>query len=78
MRPPSAVDNETGPQFSVLAHIAHGRTIIIIAHRPSTIVHADTIAVLENGRIIERGSHTALLSLKRPLLGPSGRSRQAA
>lgn len=61
----SAVDNETEAAIQrSLAHIAHGRTIIIIAHRLSTIVHADTIAVLENGRIIERGSHTALLDLK--------------
>jgi ABC-type multidrug transport system fused ATPase/permease subunit len=39
-----------------------GRTSLIIAHRLSTVMHADTILVLENGRIIERGNHTELLA----------------
>jgi ATP-binding cassette subfamily B protein len=39
-----------------------GRTTIIIAHRLATIVHADKIAVVDNGRLIAVGSHQQLLS----------------
>ncbi len=39
------------------------RTCIVIAHRLSTIVQADQILVLDQGRIIERGTHAELLSL---------------
>ncbi|MDR2474529.1 MAG: peptidase domain-containing ABC transporter, partial [Bacteroidales bacterium] len=37
-----------------------GKTIIIIAHRLSTVIHADKIVVLENGRLIEEGNHSSL------------------
>lgn len=47
-----------------LDKLMQGRTSIIIAHRLSTIRNADTILVLENGRIVEQGSHAELLSLK--------------
>lgn len=43
---------------------SYGKTIIVIAHRLSTIVHADEILVLENGTIIEQGSHKNLLNIK--------------
>jgi ABC-type multidrug transport system ATPase subunit len=39
-----------------------GRTTFVIAHRLSTVRNADTILVLEGGRIVERGSHTGLLA----------------
>ena len=40
------------------------RTSLVIAHRLSTIKNADQILVLENGNIIERGSHNELISVK--------------
>ena len=38
------------------------RTTLVIAHRLSTIEHADQIAVMDHGRIIERGTHAELLA----------------
>jgi ATP-binding cassette subfamily B protein len=46
-----------------LEHLMFQRTSIVIAHRLSTVVHADQILVLERGRIIERGTHDELLEL---------------
>ncbi len=39
---------------------AAGKTVVVIAHRLSTVVHADKIAVLENGKLLEEGSHKQL------------------
>ncbi len=61
----SAVDTQT--EEAILGNIKavlKGRTGIIIAHRVSTIKHADEIIVLERGRIVERGAHETLLSLQ--------------
>jgi ATP-binding cassette subfamily B protein len=58
----SAVDNETEAAIQrSLQHISHSRTTIVIAHRLSTIVHADRIFVVDEGRIVESGTHTELV-----------------
>lgn len=59
----SAVDNETEAAIQrSLDRVVQGRTALIIAHRLSTIRHADTIVVLEGGRIVEQGRHEDLLA----------------
>lgn len=59
----SALDNETELYIQKsLFELSHGRTSLIIAHRLSTIKHADIIMVVENGRIVERGTHEELLT----------------
>ncbi len=59
----SALDSETEAKLKVtLAEVMKGRTTIMIAHRLSTIYLADQILVLENGKIVERGTHSELLA----------------
>jgi ATP-binding cassette subfamily B protein len=53
--------NETMIQ-SALEEVMRGRTSLVIAHRLSTILRADVIFVVEGGRIVERGTHAALLA----------------
>lgn len=58
----SAVDNETEAAIQrSLDVISRGRTTLVIAHRLSTVRHADCIHVVEHGRIVESGTHEALL-----------------
>jgi ATP-binding cassette subfamily B protein len=58
----SSVDNDTEAAIQrSLQHISHSRTTLVIAHRLSTIVHADCIHVLDDGRIVESGTHKELL-----------------
>jgi len=58
----SAVDAKT--EDTIIGHLKHfrqGRTNIIVAHRFSAVRDADIILVLENGKIVQRGTHDALL-----------------
>ncbi len=58
----SSVDTRTEVLIQkAMAKLAHGRTSFVIAHRLSTIRDADTILVMENGSIVEQGSHGELL-----------------
>ncbi len=59
----SSLDSETERNImSAIADVSRGHTTLIIAHRLSTVVAADEIVVMEQGRIVERGRHTELLS----------------
>ncbi|MES2279178.1 MAG: ABC transporter ATP-binding protein [Bacteroidota bacterium] len=61
----SAVDTRTEEEIlNNLGHIMHGKTSIIIAHRISTIKNADKILVMDQGQIIEQGTHNSLMQLK--------------
>ncbi len=58
----SAVDNETEAAIQrSLARVSHNRTMVVIAHRLSTIRNADTIYVIDRGRVVERGNHDDLI-----------------
>jgi ATP-binding cassette, subfamily B, heavy metal transporter len=59
----SALDTRTEQEIqTALRGVSAGRTTLVIAHRLSTVVEADEIIVLQEGRIAERGSHVALMA----------------
>lgn len=60
----SALDTQTERNIqNSLMRVCQGRTTIIVAHRLSTIIHANQILVLREGEVCERGTHESLLSM---------------
>ncbi len=61
----ASVDTITEKKIqTAIAEITKGRTSLVIAHRLSTVVDADIILVVKNGRIVEEGRHSELMALK--------------
>jgi ATP-binding cassette, subfamily B, heavy metal transporter len=59
----SALDSKSEKAIQAeLDRIAIGRTTLVVAHRLSTVMHADQILVMDGGRIVERGEHAGLLA----------------
>lgn len=62
----SALDAESERLVQgALDHVSQGRTTIIVAHRLTTIQNADTITVLQSGKVIESGTHNELMQMKK-------------
>ena len=59
----ASVDSLTEARVEqAIASLFRGRTVIVIAHRISTVAQADQIVVVHEGRVVEQGTHTSLLS----------------
>jgi ATP-binding cassette subfamily B protein len=75
----SALDIHTERDIqAALERVSANRTTLIIAHRLSTVVHADEIIALDQGRIVERGTHDQLLATGGLYASMWNRQRQAA
>ena len=62
--PTSALDPVTEAAFNeTLAHIGRGRTVVTVTHRLSSVMRADRIFVMQDGRLAEKGTHAELLAL---------------
>jgi ATP-binding cassette subfamily B protein len=73
----SALDNDTERELQrALDALSVGRTTLTIAHRLSTIESADQIAVLDHGRVVERGTHASLLAERGRYAGLAGGDRE--
>ena len=74
----SALDSHTEKEIQdALERVSSGRTTLVIAHRLSTIVGADEIIVLDQGEIVERGTHAALLASEGLYASMWNRQREA-
>jgi ATP-binding cassette, subfamily B, heavy metal transporter len=74
----SALDSHTEHEIQgALDRVSRNRTSVVIAHRLSTIVGADEIIVLDQGRIVERGTHAQLLAKSGLYAGMWNRQREA-
>ncbi|TAK49827.1 MAG: ABC transporter ATP-binding protein/permease [Xanthobacteraceae bacterium] len=74
----SALDSHTEKDIQdSLEQVSRNRTTLVIAHRLSTIVDADTIIVLDNGAIVERGTHHELLAARGLYASMWNRQREA-
>ena len=75
----SALDSQTEKEIQAsLREVSEGRTTLVIAHRLSTVIHADEILVLEQGNIVERGPHRRLLDLDGRYAAMWNRQQEAA
>ncbi len=75
----SALDTNTEKEIqAALQAVSANRTTLIIAHRLSTVVHAEEILVLDHGRVVERGSHAALVAVPGGVYETMWRKQQEA